>query len=187
MFLVGATYVQWGRTSCTNTAAGVQTVYSGKAAKKWYAQLGGGHDYQCFPDDPEYGDYRAGVQGYSYVYAVEYQVPIPQLGGSTNLHDQDVPCAVCHVPTRGVKLMIPAKLSCPSGWTEEYDGYLMTEYLGHKSSTFECVDMDAEPAEGGQINQDGGLFYHVEVACHTGLQCPPYISEKEVTCVVCTQ
>ena len=161
-------------------------MYSGRAGKKWYAHAGGGHDYQCFPDDPEYGDYRAAVQGYSYVYGVEYQHPITRLGGSTNLHDHDVPCAVCHVPTRRAKLMIPGRLTCPSGWTAEYNGYLMTEYIGHYSSSFECVDIDAEAAEGGHANRDGGLFYHVEVNCYNS-QCPPYVAEKEVTCVICTK
>ena len=181
----GATYVRWGRTTCSGS--GVETLYTGKAAKAFYSHRGGGHDYQCFPEDPEYGDYRERVQGYSYVYGVEYEYPIPRLGGSTDLHDHDVPCAVCHVPTRSSLAMIPVKLTCPTGWTEEYNGYLMTERRTHHSSTFECVDIDAEAGEGGVANRNGGLFYHVEAVCTYGLQCPPYVAEKEVTCIVCTK
>ena len=159
-------------------------MYSGRAAKKWYSQSGGGHNYQCFPNDPEYGDYRKRVQGHSYVYGVEYENPIERLPVED---DDDVPCAVCHVPTRGAKFMIPAKFTCPTGWTKEYDGYLMTERYYYQSSTFECVDIDAEAAAGGSANRNGGLFYHVEAVCTNSLQCPPYIAEKEVTCVVCTK
>ena len=41
--------------------------------------------------------------------------------------DHNVPCAVFLASTREVALMIPAKTSCPPSWTEEYEGYLMTE------------------------------------------------------------
>ena len=157
------------------------------AAKKYYSHVGGGHDYQCFPDIPEWGEYIGGTQGYSHVYGVEYEAPIPRLGGGTNLHDHDVPCAVCHVPTRDAKLMIPAKVTCPSGWTKEYNGYLMTERLTHYSAPFECVDIDAEAGYGGVANMNGGLFYHVEAVCTNSLQCPPYSPERELTCVVCTK
>ena len=59
------------------------------------------------------------------IYGVEYQLD----GGSPlpALHDYNVPCAVCHVSTRVAVLMIPAWRHCPSQWTMEYTGYLMTE------------------------------------------------------------
>ena len=166
---------------------GRETVYKGRAVSAHYTQKGGGNDYQCFPDDPEYSDYRPGVQGYSYAYGVEYEVPIPRLGGDTNLHDHNVPCAVCRAPNRPAMLMIPARISCPGGWVEEYEGYLMTAHHGHSSRTFVCVDRDAEAASGGVGNQNGGLLYHVEAQCGTNLHCPHYVAEKEVTCVVCTR
>ena len=82
-------------------------------------------------------------------------------------------------------MMIPAKLTCPTGWTEEYSGYLMTAHRNDRSATFECVDSDAEAIPGTSANTNGGLFYHVEAVCN-GLSCPPYDAEKELTCVVCT-
>ncbi|KAJ7350112.1 hypothetical protein OS493_038398 [Desmophyllum pertusum] len=37
-----------------------------------------------------------------------------------------------------------ARNDCPSGWTEEYHGYLMSEHHGHKKiSQFHCIDKDA--------------------------------------------
>ena len=64
------------------------------------------------------------VQSYSPIFGVEYQVLI-----QTALHNHNVPCAVCHVSTRAAVLMIPAWRHCPSQWTLEYTGYLMTEYI----------------------------------------------------------
>ncbi|CAH3130106.1 unnamed protein product [Porites lobata] len=52
--------------------------------------------------------------------------------GVEKLHDHDAPCAVCFVESRGSMLMIPARNDCPSEWTEEYHGYLMTEHYNHQ-------------------------------------------------------
>ena len=62
----------------------------------------------------------------------------------------------------------------------------MTEHKNHKRSMFECVDKDQESLPGSHANTDGALFYHVETDCNTGLLCPPYNNNKELSCVVCT-
>ena len=80
--------------------------------------------------------------------------------------------------------MIPAKLTCPTDWTLEYTGYLMSEYIDYSPATHECVDAMGEAVPGTETNIDGGLFYHIETLCDT--TCPNYESEKELTCVVCT-
>ena len=180
----GATYIRWGRRDCPG---GREALYSGQAASKHYTQAGGGNNYQCFPDHPEYSDFRAGCQYHSVAYGVEYEAPIVQLGGSTYLHDHNVPCALCYVPDRIASVMIPAKITCPHGWTKEYEGYLMSAHHAHHSHTYECIDRDAQAAPGGRANTNGGLFYHVEANCGTNLHCPPYDASKELTCVVCTK
>ena len=84
-------------------------------------------------------------------------------------------------------LMMPARNDCPSGWTEEYHGYLMTENHGHKhSSDFICVDEDPEYVPGSNANKDGALLYPVEGVCGS-LPCLPYVSGRELTCAVCTK
>ena len=83
--------------------------------------------------------------------------------------------------------MIPAKLSCPFSWTEEYEGYLMAERYNHvRNAVYECVDKNAETVPGSAGNINGALFYHVITTC-SGLPCAPYISYKAITCVVCTK
>ena len=93
------------------------------------------------------------------IYGVEYQLD----GGSPLpvLQDHNVPCAVCHVSTRAAVLMISAWHRCPSQWTLEYTGYLMTEHHTHSKATYECVDRDAESVPSRQAIVNGGLFYHV--------------------------
>ena len=181
----GIVYVRWGKTSCPNNID-TELVYSGVAGKARWNQKGGGSNYQCFPEDPEYSSYRGGVQGYSPVHGVEYHHSISELG-SISLHNHNVPCAVCLATTREAVVMIPAKLTCPSGWTEEYDGYLMAEHYSHYTSTFECIDRDAEavPNTEGRV-VPYAAFHHVEAVCNS-LPCDPYDPEKELTCVVCTK
>ena len=83
--------------------------------------------------------------------------------------------------------MMPARNDCPSGWTEEYDGYLMAEYYSHgRQSDYICVDENAEYVHGTRANRDGALLYPVEARCGS-LPCRPYVSGRELTCAVCTK
>ena len=81
--------------------------------------------------------------------------------------------------------MIPAKVTCPAGWTKEYEGLLMAQHHTHHASNFVCVDKELEILSGGSSDQNGGLLYVVEGVCGS-LHCPPYQDGFELTCVVCT-
>ena len=105
----------------------------------------------------------------------------------SSVNNHNVPCAVCYVATRSVSLMIPAKTQCPTLWTLEYIGYLMTERLNHHRTMYECVDKDPESVPGLNAFSDPRAIFHlVEPYCN-GLSCPPYDDDKELTCVVCTR
>jgi hypothetical protein len=61
---------------------------------------------------------------------------------------------------------------------------------GFQRTKFICVDGEAELVPGTAGNSDGALLYHTRTAgCSNGidLPCPPYDSEKELTCVVCSK
>ena len=89
--------------------------------------------------------------------------------------------------SRGSEIMVPARNDCPSGWTEEYHGYLMTANYDHKSvRDFICVDREAEYVPGSQANLDGALLFLVQGACGA-LACLPYVDGRELTCAVCTK
>ena len=177
----GITYVRWGRTNCSNTT-GTELVYTGRAAGTNYNTQGGTNDYLCLPEEPEYMVFQSGVQGLSPIHGSEYEThdgPLPQ----TN---QNVPCVVCNTELRGSLLMIPARISCPTSWTLEYNGYLMTDKWNHYRRSAVCVDKDAEAIPGLDANTNGAMFFHTEVECN-GIECPPYDAEKELTCAVCTK
>ena len=181
----GVVYIRWGKTSCPNVT-GTELVYAGRAGGTWYSHTGGGANYLCMPNDPDYLAYQPGVQGWSYVYGAEYQ---PYSGGPLSaVHDHNVLCAVCYASTRVAVTMIPAKTRCPSTWTLEYSGYLMSNLQGHPHyrTMFECVDKNPNSIPGSAPSVDGALFYHTEAAC-TGMPCPPYDPQKELTCTVCTK
>ena len=165
----------------------------GIAGGTHYSHSGGGANYLCLPRDPEWEDKdTAGFRNPSgsYLYGAEYQVYSTNYFSTEHvqsLHDNNVPCAVCLLTSRKTKLMIPAKLTCPNGWTKEYSGYLMAERLSHASSkTYVCVDNAPEAREGGRADEDGALFYNVEARCGS-LPCPKYKAGWDITCVVCSK
>ena len=157
-------------------------MYAGRTGVTFSGHQGGAANYLCMPNDPEYSlSYRHGVLRSSYVYGAEYEQP---LVSGRNQHN--APCAVCNVPTKATVMMIPAKTTCPSGWTREYYGYLMSEHISHRRTMYECVDVSMESIPGSQNHTDGGHFYHVEAHCN-GMACPPYSNYKELTCAVCSK
>ena len=182
----GTTYIRWGRTTCP-TGQGTELVYSGRAGATRSNHKGGAANYLCMPDDPDHSLFQSGVQtARSYVAGVEYwyDAITPSLS-SINYHN--VPCTLCYVATRSVSVMIPAKTVCPTNWTLEYIGYLMSEQYNVHPTMYECVDKDPESIPGLNSSGNGGAYFEpVEPYCG-GLSCSPYDDEKELTCAVCTR
>ena len=177
----GVVYVRWGHDSCPD--GGAQLVYAGRAGGSHYTHQGGGGNPQCLPLDPNFYKTVSGAQSWGYIYGAEYEITNSLV---ENSHSTDVPCAVCYVPTRNALYMIPAKYTCPSGWTREYFGYLMSELNSHHRSQFSCVDHNLTPVTGSSHDHNGFLFYTVEGVCGS-LPCPPYSRDKELSCAVCTK
>ena len=176
----GVVYTRWGRKSCPT---GAELLYEGITGGEWYDHTGGGANYVCLPKVPQY--MSTNVPPYtSYMHGTEYQHVNGIFPGK---HDHNAPCAVCYTSTKSVKLMIPARISCPSSWTVEYKGYLMAnKHDFHNNAVYECVDENPESVDGGEGNNDGALFYFTRSTCN-GLPCPPYVNNRVITCVVCTK
>ncbi|XP_072042445.1 short-chain collagen C4-like [Amphiura filiformis] len=180
----GSLYIRWGRSDCPSTAS---LVYAGVVGGSHFTEDGGAANYLCLPLNPENLQVEAGTGGSrSFLYTTEYK--ISHFPPFNHLHQHDVPCAVCRVTSRSTLLMIPAKTTCPSDWTSEYKGYLMSAYHGHAHQTeYVCVDENAEARQGTSSNTNGALMYIVEATCGTdGLPCLPYVAGNELACVVCT-
>ena len=156
-------------------------LYTGRVAGEYYNHKGGGANYLCLPNNPDYNIRTSSPRYYSRVYGTEYEYPL------IGTHNHDVPCAVCYATTRAAQLMIPAKTSCPSGWTREYYGYIMSEgnWDNRSRNQYICVDKNQVSLPGSRSNIDGTVIYHIKAACH-GIQCPPYDPNKALTCAVCT-
>ncbi len=152
----------------------------------YYTHIGGGTNFVCLTNKPIYDKYDSGWQGTAAIYGTEYETSFH--GFKNNLNQHDAPCAVCYVRSRGSQMMIPGTNKCPSGWTREYYGYLMTSYYNYAhQSEFVCVDVDAEVIPGSHKNTNGALLYTVQGDCGHALPCKPYIHGYELTCVVCTK
>ena len=91
----------------------------------WYNSQGGSAETICIPDNPDYIPETAEftVPWFSTVQGTEYEF---FAGPLVNHSQYNAPCAVCDVPTRARAIMILAKMTCPSSWTREYYGYLIT-------------------------------------------------------------
>ena len=176
----GVVYTRWGNSTCPSVP-GTQLVYTGRTAGSYYSHTGSGANHLCMPQDPQYSlPFRGGFQLHGLIYGTEYEVPLQ------GTQDHGVPCAVCLATSRETVLMLPAKTACPPSWTAEYTGYLMSAHYEHQRSMYQCVDLGQESARGTFANTNGALFYHVEVDCGFGLPCPPYVEQRELSCVVCT-
>ena len=190
-----AIYTRWGRTKCPKTA---KQVYMGFMAGPVYTSAGGGVNFQCLPSDPEY-DARAPTATYAAFTSV-WVDPRSANAFSNNVGSKSLPCSVCEAPQRTSKIMIPAKTRCPtSDWTLEYNGFIMSSadrYNDrspitdkHFRSTYECVDMDAEPHKTVQKHSyTAAVIYTVKVDCTQFVKnCPPYQDGKALSCVVCSK
>ena len=89
----------------------------------FYGHTGGGVNYQCLPEDPEFNSYSGNIWNWvgSRINGAEYQSYSYGVFPN-NAYNQNVPCARCYTNNRSAVMMIPAKRTCPSNWTKEYEG-----------------------------------------------------------------
>ena len=129
----GVSYTQWGRTTCPNTQ-GTQLVYAGAVVGSAWNEAGSS-EYLCLHNEPQFLATTSGIQAErTFLHGTEYRA-IDNPPAFSNMAHHDVPCAVCYSGTRSTKITIPGRTACPSSWTREYYGYLMTEkyHESHKS------------------------------------------------------
>ena len=93
---------------------------AGRAAGSYHNQQGSGVNYQCMPIIPEYNS-NAFIGRAAGLASVEYQSSSYGVF-EDDAHHQNAPCAVCKTKNRPMLVTIPAKRSCPDGWTKEYEG-----------------------------------------------------------------
>ncbi len=78
----GVVYTRWGRTTCPDTQ-GTELLYEGIAGGSHYDHKGGGANYLCLPEEPEYSDYEPGAyNNANYLYGAEYESQEPAVIGT---------------------------------------------------------------------------------------------------------
>ena len=183
----GVTYIRWGRTVCPQ---GTSLVYTGVAAGTKWDVRGGTSDTLCLAGNPQYKSGDGSSRYAAQLSGVRNDVqtrgsPAPPL---QNRYLTYLPCALCYTTTKSTSFMLPGRYTCPSGWSTEYLGYIMTEYTlnnrGGRRDTI-CVDQNAEAAA-TKGSAYPALLYHMQASC-IGLECPPFNSQKPLTCAVCSK
>lgn len=158
---------------------------TGITAGKHLSNTGSGTNTLCVPHDPDSLPSDFPTTTYSGLYAAlfgaEYQFTYKNVAV-----DDDVPCAICKVNPATATMMVPAKLSCPQGWTLQYHGYLGAGSYSDHASEYICVDSNPEYFEGlRQVNSDDHLIYPVKAYCGA-LPCPKYKQSQYLPCAICT-
>ena len=181
------TYTRWGKSTCPK---GTSLVYTGQIAGTHHSQTGGGANLVCLSMSPQFLSSTPGVQhGRGFLYGTQFQTGPPHradTGPFSRVSQYNSPCAVCFSDQKATSIMIPGRTSCPSNWSFEYHGYLMSErYDNPHTGMFECFD--SNPFIIGSQKGTYSLVYHVEVDCNHDIACPPYVAGKEITCVVCSK
>ena len=179
----GTTYTRWGHDSCESPAS---LVYRGSMASSAHSHNGSGANHLCMPFNPQYVS-GIGNGGGAYIYGSEYQSVNNINYGKRNIQDRNIPCAVCRVQTRSTVIMVPARNTCPSGWTREYHGFLMAAHWRQQKRDYLCMDRGMKTLSGRAHYQGGNLLYSAAMQCNFGLDCPPYQAEKPLTCAMCTK
>ena len=64
----GVTYTRWGHNACPRVY-GTQMLYTGRVAGAFFNQKGGGANYLCLPNDPDYNTIRTYTIGIELVPA----------------------------------------------------------------------------------------------------------------------
>ena len=178
---VGEVYTRWGSRQCPQ---GADVVYAGRIGGSVFNETGGASNYICLPDNPTYrsttGSTRVRPIVNGFVTGTGYRSPLNSTEGAHPL------CAVCYIPSRSTVLTIPAMISCPVGWTGEYEGYLMSQHSTQPRTEYICVDTAQEAVSGVETLMEGAVLHHVEALCDGGLNCQVY-DNRALSCVVCSK
>ena len=181
----GSVYTRWGRKSCPS---GSNLIHFGQSVSSHYSHSGGGANTLCLydGDKADYLNYNDGDNGGAYLYGVTYHTSGYGLNTFKIVHAHRVPCAVCFAAHVYSTLMIPAAISCPTGWFEQYTGYLFSAYYTHKKEDWLCVD-EAPESNGNYGSLQAGI-YPTEIECGSikcGSAINEYLSNHELTCTLC--
>lgn len=171
-----STFVRWGNSACPSSA---EHVYSGTVGGGTWSSSGSTSSVLCLHPKSVFG-HVTHPEYFGRLCGSEYET---HPGPHQNI---DPVCVVYRIP-RPTIIMVPGTNVCESGWTLEYRGYLMgSEEADSSNHESVYVDSKFEGRRGSERNNNGMLLYFLYTRCGS-LPCPPYHSQRVVTCVVCSK
>jgi len=103
----------------------IRDVCGGYAARPHSREIGGGRNYMCLHEKPQWlrsipgqgGHWTGSIFGVGHEAWAGYNSVFSLTNnGDVSLAPHPVPCAMCNVPDRSTTVMIPARTECPAGW-----------------------------------------------------------------------
>ena len=173
----GAIYTRWGAGTCP---AGQNTIYSGFMGGSVSSSNAGAGQYVCLTSVPRLGAFNKGDQAGVNMARVEYAA----LSASTlqGLEHYDAVCSVCQASGRAWSLTVNGRQDCPSNFTLDYAGYLMSERHNAWRTEYICVSAHIEAVPSSSTNSPSAELWQAETDGALG----PYTDDKEVTCAQCS-
>ena len=154
----GVVYTIWGESNCLSNST--KTVYSGSIVSSATG------DHICLP-------HSGNRNGQKYMSDDDEPVTI---------HQTEIPCATCLALEKSTTFTLPKKTTCPPGWTTEYFGYYMSNYVT-KNGQVLCVYDSGEKNSGGKDVSLKDWFRHIKIDCNDqSKEC----SNNVLSCTVCT-
>ena len=153
----GIVYTRWGESSCPGNET--KTVFSGTLANTTAA------NYLCLPSHHVHQQVEKEPAN---------QKDLIRTKTTTTLYVSEVPCSVCLALNQNTVLTVPAKVTCPLGWTREYHGFIMNG--SSEDGLYHCMDW----SRGGHSKS---WLDHIKVNCidSSGSGC-----HDNIECAVCT-
>ena len=147
----GVVYTRWGENRCPKNST---RIYTGFLVGRQAAS------YLCLPSTSYHNN--DGTHDFNDNMTV-------------SLDKSEIPCSVCLAMGQTSIITIPVEVTCPSGWTTQYSGYLMTSSISQRSGPHHCLDF-----KGVSVDSNAWLAHTTEMDC-TGSNC-----SNRVECAVCT-
>ncbi|KAF8794193.1 hypothetical protein HNY73_002195 [Argiope bruennichi] len=168
----GATYIHWGKTNCTSDA---ETMSKGNALGP--SDYGGGANFLCIPDKPEFGDPPANQKDAAALQTTTYQFP--------NGKNMALACSNCRLASRGTVQTFVGRTQCPQEWDFVYEGVLMSGSRNTLFTNFVCLDKN--PEEGDEIETRDPLIPDWAIIPNEKNDDDDEEKQLLFTCVVCAK
>lgn len=159
-------YKRWGRKDCPETAT---LVY---------------HGYLV--DSPSGSHFACHSKGSTHDLNSEQSVALQRV--QNTIEKNQLPCSACHATLRRSQMMIRGWKVCPSGWTVEYRGYLLSPHKVNAAQRKQviCVDEKAEKDATNSSTGAGATLVRLGRFCKS-FPCKKPYRRHLLPCAVCTK